>query len=367
MDRPRLLLVGWLNSPHVGDWGREMAARGWEVHIAGEAEPEQPPAAPPAGVADVHAMPAVGPPGLAAFRLAGWLRSRAGEIRPDVTHAHWLQSFGWMAARAGLRPLVVSAWGSDVLRAGPLMRRRSRKALRAADAVLADSAHLAREADRLAGGGLAVEVVNWGVDLQVFAPGGEAQRTEARRRLGLDGRPLVLGPRGLDARYNPGTLIEAFAEVRRELPDAVLALKHPHRSVPAEIGAAIERSGLSDGVRIIGHVSLDELLDWYRVADASVSIPDTDSSPRTVWELLACGCPTVVSDLPWTAEWLRDGDHAMVVPVEAGAVARAIVSILRDPALARRLAENGRRLAREKMDKQTEMDRVEAIYRRLIT
>jgi len=36
-------------------------------------------------------------------------------FRPDVVNAHFLPNYGWMALRLGLRPWVLSTWGSDVL------------------------------------------------------------------------------------------------------------------------------------------------------------------------------------------------------------------------------------------------------------
>jgi glycosyltransferase involved in cell wall biosynthesis len=97
----------------------------------------------------------------------------------------------------------------------------------------------------------------------------------------------------------------------------------------------------------------------------AVSIPSSDSSPRSVWESLASGLPTVVSDLPWVHEWIRDREHALVVPPEARSVAGAILPLVRDPALSDELSRAGRRLAEEHMNRDVEMGRAEAIYRSL--
>src|SRR4051794_15727510 len=219
----RLLLVGWLNSQHVVTWAEELLARGWEVHAAGEVIPDIAVELPPA-VASVHPFPVLGPPGFAARRLIPRLRAIEAQVRPDVVHAHWVTSFGWIAARAGGRPLVVSAWGSDLLRAGPLLRPRNRAALRGADLVMADSAHLAGVARGIAPG-TPVEVVNWGIDLGAFTPGdGTGVRVAAG--IPLDA-PLVLHPRDLKPLYNVPVVLEAFARVRAERPDARLVLKHP--------------------------------------------------------------------------------------------------------------------------------------------
>ena len=58
---------------------------------------------------------------------------------------------------------------------------------------------------------------------------------------------------------------------------------------------------------MLGNVPVERMPDVYRAADVVVSIPSSDSSPRSVWEALACGRPVVVSDLPWAREELAHG------------------------------------------------------------
>ena len=361
MPAPRLLIVGWINSPHVLAWAESMLARGWEVHLTGEViggfgdEP-------PDGIASVTPFPVLGPPGFAARRLIPRLRATAREVGPDVVHAHWLTSFGWIAAKARLRPLVVSAWGSDLLRAPSLVRHRNRTALRAADVVLADSRHLAGEALRIAPA-TRTEVVNWGVELDRFSPADEQERAAIRARLGLGDGPVVLSTRDVKPLYNLPVLIAAFARVRAAHPDARLVLKHPQPALPAELDAELDRHGVRDATLVQGRTDLDELVALYRAADVLVSIPDTDSSPRTVWEALACGCPVVVSDLPWARELLTDG--GALTPVDEEAVATAIGALLDDGPARRAAAHAGRALVEARMDRAAEMDRVDALYRAL--
>src|SRR5438132_2156391 len=140
-DRLRVLVAGWLNSPHVVAWVEAVSAGGHEVYVAGRTAPQWPESE---LAANVHRLPASGPPLVRGLRMSRALAGIAASVRPDVVHAHWLPEFGWMASREGLSPLVCSAWGSDVLLLRGVGRRRSKKALDGADLVLASSAHLAR-------------------------------------------------------------------------------------------------------------------------------------------------------------------------------------------------------------------------------
>ncbi len=287
----------------------------------------------------LYRLPAGGPPLIRSMRMSNALANVAADIAPDLVHAHWLPEFGWMAAREGLRPLVCSAWGSDVLLLGGIGRRRSKRALDGAELVLASSAHLARATRALAGREVRVEIVRWGLDLVRFSPG---NRAAAREALGVsDDGPLVVSVRGFDRVYNPELLLEAFVRVRAGRPDARLLFKHDLQSTPPDVQAVIERLGLDGAVTIVGRGPV-AMPDVYRAADVVVSISSSDSSPRSVWEALACGRPVVLSDLQWARDELAPEREALLVPLEAHVIADAISRLLDDASLAGRLGQEGR-------------------------
>ena len=356
-ERLRVLVAGWLNSPHVRAWAELVAAAGHDVQIAGRIAPGWPELELPV---PAHPLPAHWPPPLRGFAMSRALGRLAREVEPDLVHAHYLPEYGWMAARERLRPLICSAWGSDVFALNAVNRPRAKRALDAADLVFADSEHLARATRTLARRDVRVEVVRWGLDLEAFSPG---DRAAARQALGISvAGPLVASVRGLSPVYNPELVLEVFARVRRSNPDAHLLLKHPLAETPRFVVRAIERLALEDAVTILGNVAAERLPDVYRAADVVLSIASTDSSPRSVWEALACGRPVVVSDLPWARDELVDG-AALLVPLEAEQVAGAIERVLGDPDLAARLGEEGRALAVAELDRRSCAARVDVLYR----
>ena len=137
---------------------------------------------------------------------------------------------------------------------------------------------------------------------------------------------MILSPRGLKDIYNPDVVVRAFARVREAVPDAQLVLKHSGVD-------ELLKPGWRDapGVKVVGHVEADEMVDLFRAAEVTVSIPRSDSSPRSVWEAMAAGSATVLSDLPWAHELIEDGRHALLVTPAEEAVAAAIERLLADP------------------------------------
>lgn len=355
-------MLGSVNHPHVEYLALGMHERGFEVTVAGDTIADLPASVlPGAGIRVVSAPAARRGSVRGLVEHVRWIKALLRRVEPDVVHAHWLCGFAFFAALAGASPLVAMAWGSDVFRAGRAQTLANRIALRRAAIAMADSEALL---DRLVDLGARRErtvLVNWGVDLARFTPPTDAERSALKRSLGIGPGPVILGPRSLMPVYNPQTILQAFGLLGDELHDLQLVVKHMG-VVTTELGQLPH----PERVHVVDHVPYERMPDYYRIADVCVSIASSDSSPRSVWEAMACGCPCVLSDLPWVRELIEPERDALVVPVEPRSVADAIRRILTDPALADRLAEHGRSLAESHRDQASQMDSLASVYRALL-
>lgn len=137
MAEPHLALLGDATSPHVRRWAGEMLVRGWRVSLV---------TARPAPIDGIEQRV------LAPVRAStDWLRRRGEAARavaalaPDIVHAHYVTSYGFLAAAQPRRPRVLTAWGSDLLvtpRQSGLLRALTRWTLRRADLVTGDADEL---------------------------------------------------------------------------------------------------------------------------------------------------------------------------------------------------------------------------------
>jgi glycosyltransferase involved in cell wall biosynthesis len=342
-------MLGPLNNVHVEHMAVAVHKRGYDVVVAGETWGD----AQDSSLAD-HGIPVHE----RTWPTARWMRRLFRETRPDLVHAHWMP----IAAQAllyGAQPLIATAWGSDVFLAGRRQKATYRLLVRHADVVMADSAALAGALNDLGAPADRTMVFGWGVNLQAFSPG-TRDRQETHRALDLPPGPVILSPRWLRELYNPKVILRAFERVAAERDDVTLVLKHLGREEP-DLGPI----RYPERVRIVREVPYDQLAEYYRAADVCVSIPSSDSSPRSVWEAMGCGAPCILSDLPWVHELIEDEQHALVVPIREDAVADAMLRLLADSALADRIARQGRRLVEEHHDAQKELDRLCSLYERL--
>ncbi len=368
-----ILLVGAGQSPHLHGWAAYFVAAGYHVHLLTWQQRAVPGSAAEPGVT-VHYLPggqflSRRGLGLARSVWAGWvIRLLMRRQRIDVLHAHQVIPYGYWAARSRQHPLVVTAWGSDVLTepyASARAMRYVRTALARADLITADSDHLRRAAVAL--GAVAPSyVIPVGVDTTQLRPGG---RAAARSRLGIDPTtPLVLSPRALSPVYNIDTIIDSIPLVQQAVPDVYYIIKFGYSAGrEAELrGRAAER-GVAAAVTFVGYTPAAGMGDYYAAADVCVSVASSDSAPKSVLEAMACGTPVVTSDLPWVHEGITDGVQALLVPArDAPALAAATIRLLRDPALCTRLSHEGRQYILAHADYVTAMARMDGLYHYLV-
>ena len=362
----RLCYVANPNSIHIQRWVRYFAARGHEIHVISTRSVQS--SAPP-GVT-LHQLSSPSLPMLQNLALGCQVRKLVRALRPDLLHAHQITPDGWQAAMAGFHPLLLTAWGSDLLLAPHRAWRYRlfiRWALAQADYVTCVSQSLAQAARELGADPSRLEVAPWGVDTELFCPGPSSD--VLRAELGLGQGPVVLSIRALRPLYNPLDFAQAIPRVLEQAPNTQFVIRS-HLYDPELLGrvqAVVKQHGKESAVRFVGDLADDRAIaDLYRLADVAVSVPSSDGTPQSVLEALACGAGLVLSDVPSLHEWVRDGQEGLFVPVgDVEAIGSAIVRLLKDSALRSQLRTNGLELIRQRADSRVWMARAEVTYEQM--
>jgi glycosyltransferase involved in cell wall biosynthesis len=214
-------------------------------------------------------------------------RTRKGAY--DVVHAH----YGLSAVPALFRcntPLVITLHGSDAL-LGYVQPFISKVVCSLADAVIVVSNGISA---RITG-----ELIPCGVDLEVFK---SLDRARARVRLGLPERgKIVLFP------FDPQRKIKRYELARA----AVEALGDPDVQILAVFGKENE-----------------EMPWYYNAADVMVLCSESEGSPTSIKEALACNIPVVSTDVGDVREIIGEIDGCEICEDNVESIAKGLRRIL---------------------------------------
>lgn len=308
------------------------------------------------------------------LRLAGFVRAarqaatRAiAEFAPDVVHVHWWFPGGLsMWPRLVNRvPYVMTSHGTDLFLVDrvPAARYLAGPIFRNAAQTTVISSPLVSRVERLGVDRRSITVIPMPVDAAVAAQ--------------LEG--------AFNAHRPPDTLLFVGRLVERKgaayVIRAIAELSEAGRHVRLVIvGDGPERVALTalagslavgDRVEFTGALSPAEVRDRYRAGGVFVMPAVTDWKGEqegfgmVLVEAMAFGLPVVATRSGGIPDIVRDGENGVLVPErDVGALARGILLLLDDPALATRLAEAARADVRDRFAPARIASAFDSVYRR---
>lgn len=216
--------------------------------------------------------------------------------------------------------------------------------LKRADRLLSISEVSGREAEmRLHVPADRISVIGAGVSKE-FRPRrpGRVAEADLRGRLGLS-RTVILHVGAVDPRKNVGLLVDAFAQLPRELAaERQLVFVGPIAEDERErIVAHGSRAGLpSDGIVVAGHVAQDDLLDLYGITEALVFPSVNEGFGLPPLEAMACGVPVLAADATSLPEVVGRSD-CLFDPTDARQLALRLERLLTQEAWRAELRASG--------------------------
>jgi phosphatidylinositol alpha-mannosyltransferase len=158
-----------------------------------------------------------------------------------------------------------------------------------------------------------------------------------------DGKLNILFVSRLEKRKGLNYLLEAFKQVKREIPNSRLIIVGPGTRLRRGYERGVRRSGLQDVV-FTGLIPYEELPRYYKTADVFCA-PATgrESFGIILLEAMAVGKPVVASKIEGYASVLgHNVDGLLVPPADKDMLARALLSLLTDESLRREMGARGR-------------------------
>lgn len=246
------------------------------------------------------------------------LRTEIDRFKPDIVHVHQANSCAWYTIKAcGQKyPLVVTAWGSDILSTpskGFIYRKLIKYVMTHARFFTSDAIYMADVMRKYAGHHQPeILIANFGIDIT-------PERCEKEH--------LVYSNRQLTPLYRIDLVIELFQKLITsgdEYKNWKLAIAATG-SQENQLRSLVQHLGIENNVTFYGWVGREQNTALYQKASIFISIPESDATSISLLEAMACGCIPVVSDLPANREWIRDNINGCIMhPDEKDILLRAL-------------------------------------------
>jgi glycosyltransferase involved in cell wall biosynthesis len=298
-------------------------------------------------------------------RFIQWLKS--SQIAILHTHDFYTNVFGMAAGTLARVPVRVASMRETTGMRSSNQGRVQRVAYSLAHHVVANSFAVK---DTLIAGGTRPEKVT------VIYNGLDFRRLDTRAS-----RPEALSLLGLPGEVGLRRFISIVANMRHEVKDYPMFLRSARRVLEAipeaafllagegELSASLQafavELGIQDSVFFLGRCqNIAELL---RVSEVCVLSSNAEGFSNAILEYMAASRPVVATDVGGASEAIREGESGYLIPSGDDAkMASRLIELLRDPAKARRMGDEGRRVVEEQFSCDAQLARTEELYNQLL-
>jgi teichuronic acid biosynthesis glycosyltransferase TuaC len=174
------------------------------------------------------------------------------------------------------------------------------KGLKDVDAIVALSQELKKRGDELSGNPNKSVVIRNGVDTDQFF---YIPKNEAREHIQMDTTEInILSVGSLIYRKGFDLIIKCVAKLKLDaryenIRLNIIGSEGAEGDYRKELTRLIDDLGVKKNIVFVGQVSNDELKYWYSASDLFCLASRGEGSPNVLSEALACGCPSVTTDV----------------------------------------------------------------------
>ena len=285
--------------------------------------------------------------------------------RIDLLHCNTsiCNQYGMIAARLVGLPVVTHT--RNILG----KRAFQRMFLGGADVLIANSRAVADSYAQYVSKDQRVEIIYNAVDTKYFRP---HEERNSRSRYNISDSKFVIGQIAqITPNKGQDIFIRALAQVVRKHPNVRGLIVGGNTIIDDsdwfldELKQLVKELGLVDKVIFTGFVK--NMVNLYRCLDLVVLPSKSEGFGRTIAEAMAMTKPAVAAKVGGLPEIIVEGKTGLLVPPgDSKALADAILKVVENPELARKIGTNGRIMVEEKFSIENNVKQIECEYMSLL-
>ena len=348
MADKRIVIFGWAHSVHVQRWVRGLTERGYQIKVislGGKTLPD----------VETRVLPRSGK--WSYLTQSSHAAREAREFAPDLVHVHYAGGFGLWGVRTGIKPTVVSVWGSDLIGYRPrwLYNSMLRFVLKRATHVTATGQFLKETTCRICPTAYdKMSIIPFGVEIpeKIVAPPSEPLR--------------ICCIKGHRLKYGPDILLKAMSEVKKAVPGVLLSMAG-EGEMTEQLKKMVSAFGLEENIRFVGFVQRNDIYSFLQGHHLMVMPSLTEAFGVAALEASACGRPVIASNVGGVPEVVLDGTTGILVPPkDPDKLAQAIINLAQDADTREKMGKAGYEFVKQRYSWEGSLDMMCDLYERLI-
>ncbi len=268
------------------------------------------------------------------------------EFKPDILHAYWATSYGFLGARLNHPNFYISVWGREITHSAQhfLIRPMVVYALKKAKKIFATSRFLLKETEKYVTDHSKLVHIPFGIEKEKFHPVLSSKNSNE----------VVIGStKAFEPWYGILVLIEAFKMLVDEGMAHIRMMLIGKGSQEDLIRSKISEYGLDQIVKIIPPQPHENLKDFLNQMDIYVipSLTQSETFGVAAAEASACALPVVGSRIGGIPEVVSDGVTGFLVePGNVSQLKTALKKLIADPDLRLSMGQKGLKLMIDRYD-----------------
>lgn len=283
------------------------------------------------------------------------VRKTIKKIKPDIVHAHYATSYGMLAALSGVRPYILSVWGSDVYEfpSNLIKTAMLKYSLKCAAGLFSTSCAMLNQTKKFTSKD--IFITPFGVNVDVFTPKDIDEN---------DDKKIIGCVKKLEPIYGINYLLEAFARLSGEFDDVELHIAGKGGQ-EEELKNLADELGISEKVKWLGFVSPEsEVVKTFQTFYAAAVPSVAESFGVSAIEAQSCGVPVVASNVGGLPETVIDGKTGFLAESQNSEdLYEKLKEIVKDRDLRNKMGHAGREFVCLEYDLDENFARIEEYYK----
>tara|TARA_Y100000741_G_scaffold362045_1_gene347097 strand:+ start:4545 stop:5645 length:1101 start_codon:yes stop_codon:yes gene_type:complete len=277
-------------------------------------------------------------------------------FKPDLIHAHYASSYGFLALLTGFRPFIVSVWGSDIYyfpEKNKINKYLINLLIKNSDTVCSTSFAMKQIIEKEYGRS-DVDVIPFGIDLDSFFP-----IVKKKKKFTVGTIKSIENHNGIDC------LIDAASIVINNYKKDINFLIVGEGSLKNKMKKKAVDLKVDKKLKFVGFVDHKNVLKYYNDLSLFIAVSTRESFGVSILEAAACEIPSITSNVGGLTEVNVNKITGIVIePNNPQKLAKSIINLYENEKLRLKLGKGARKRVVEKYNWNSCVDNMINIYKK---